>query len=94
MDDKFKEIHVNDLSKLKDNTPVTTDEYLYEISQMKQKINSQFLRIIKETAMDCHLYIQKHKKHEPLVCYGRGFAPDRTFVSYPQQKADLQEDNE
>lgn len=93
-DDKFKEIHVNDLSKLKDNTPVTTDEYLYEISQMKQKINSQFLRIIKETAMDCHLYIQKHKKHEPLVCYGRGFAPDRTFVSYPQQKADLQEDNE
>ena len=91
-DEKFKEIQVNDLSKLKENTPVTTDEYLYEISQMKQKINNQFLRIIKETAMDCHLYVQKHKKHEPLVCYGRGFAPDRTFVSYPSQKMDLQED--
>lgn len=92
-DDKFKEIQVNDLSKMRENTPVTTDEYLYEIAQMKQKINGQFLRIIKETAMDCHLYVQKHKKHEPLVCYGRGFAPDRTFVSYPQQKSDLQEDN-
>lgn len=91
-DEKFKEIQVNDLSKLRENVPVTTDEYLYEISQMKQKINSQFLRIIKETAMDCHLYINKHKKHEQLMCYGRGFKPDRTFVSYPTQKMDLQED--
>jgi len=91
-DEKFKEIQVNDLSKIKENTPVTTDEYLFEISQMKQKINNQFLRVIKETAMDCHLYIQNHKKNEPLVCYGRGFAPDRTFVTYPLQKQDLQED--
>ena len=83
---------MNDLSKLRENTPVTTDEYLYEIAQMKQKINGQFLRIIKETAMDCHLYIQKHKKHEPLVCYGRAFPPDRKFVSYPSIKMDLQED--
>ena len=90
--ENFKEIQVNDLSKLRENTPVTTDEYLYEIAQMKQKINSQFLRIIKETAMDCHLYIQKHKKHEPLVCYGRAFPPDRKFVSYPSIKMDLQED--
>uniref|UniRef100_A0A6C0CKH8 Helicase C-terminal domain-containing protein n=1 Tax=viral metagenome TaxID=1070528 RepID=A0A6C0CKH8_9ZZZZ len=91
-DDKFKEIQVNDLSKMRDNTPVTTDEYLYEIAQMKQKINGQFLRVIKETAMDCHLYIQKHKKHEPLVCYGKGFSADRNFVSYPSIKTDLQED--
>jgi predicted NAD-dependent protein-ADP-ribosyltransferase YbiA (DUF1768 family) len=91
-DPKYKEIQVNDLSKIKDNTPVTTDEYLYEVSQMKQKINSQFLRVIKETAMDCHLYIQEHKKHEPLICYGRGYAPDRKFVSYPALKMDLQED--
>ena len=91
-DEKYKEIQVNDLSKIRDNTPVTTDEYLYEIAQMKQKINSQFLRVIKETAMDCHLYVEKHKKHEPLICYGRGFAPDRTFVSYPTQKMDLSEE--
>ena len=91
-DEKFKEIQINDLSKIKENTPVTTDEYLYEISQMKQKINNQFLRVVKETAMDCQLYVQKHNKHEPLVCYGRGFAPDRTFASYPSQKMDLQED--
>ena len=91
-DEKFKEIQVNDLSKMRENTPVTTDEYLYEISQMKQKINGQFLRVIKETAMDCHLYVQKHKKHEPLVCYGKGFEPGRTFVSYPKQKMDLDED--
>lgn len=91
-DEKFKEIQVNDLSKMRENTPVTTDEYLYEISQMKQKINGQFLRVIKETAMDCHLYVQKHKKHEPLVCYGKGFEPGRTFVTYPKQKMDLDED--
>jgi predicted NAD-dependent protein-ADP-ribosyltransferase YbiA (DUF1768 family) len=91
-DEKFKEIQIHDLSKLRENHPVTTDEYLYEIAQMKQKVNGQFLRIIKETAMDCHLYVQKHKKHEPLVCYGRGFAPGRDFVSYPTLKMDLEED--
>lgn len=90
--ENFKEIKVNDYSRIEENKTITTDEYLYEISQMKEKINNQFLKVVKETAMDCQLYIHKHKQTENLVCYGQKFPPDRTFVSYPLQKMDLLED--
>jgi len=91
-DDNFKEIQVNDLSKLRDNTPVTTDEFLYEISQMKQKINDQFLKIMKETAMDCHVHLKNHKKNEKLVCYAP-VSGHKTFSDYPELEKVLQEDH-
>jgi hypothetical protein len=91
-DDNFKEIQVNDLSKLRDNTPVTTDEFLYEISQMKQKINNQFLTVMKETAMDCHVHIKNHRKNEKLVCYAP-VSGHRTFSDYPELEKVLQEDH-
>ena len=89
-DDNFKEIQVNDLSKLRENTPVTTDEFLYEISQMKQKVNNQFLRIMKETAMDCQVHVQNHR-NEKLVCYAP-VSGHRTFADYPQLEKILNED--
>ena len=93
--ENFKEIRVHDLSKLKENKVITTDEYLYEISQMKQKVNSQVLRILKETSMDCHLYKSQHGKTEPLICYGKyDSAMDRNFISHPNYKIDLKEDND
>ena len=91
-DDNFKEIQVNDLSKLRDNTPVTTDEFLYEISQMKQKINDQFLKIMKETAMDCHVHLKNHRKNEKLVCYAP-VSGHKTFSDYPELEKVLQEDH-
>ena len=91
-DDNFKEIQVNDLSKLRDNTPVTTDEFLYEISQMKQKINNQFLTVMKETAMDCHVHVKNHRKNEKLVCYAP-VSGHRTFSDYPELEKVLQEDH-
>jgi hypothetical protein len=91
-DDNFKEIQVNDLSKLRDNTPVTTDEFLYEISQMKQKINNQFLTVMKETAMDCHVHVHSHRKNEKLVCYAP-VSGHRTFSDYPELEKVLQEDH-
>ena len=91
-DDNFKEIQVNDLSKLRDNTPVTTDEFLYEISQMKQKINDQFLKVMKETAMDCHVHLKNHKKNEKLVCYAP-VSGHKTFSDYPELEKVLQEDH-
>ena len=92
-DDNFKEIQVNDLSKLRDNTPVTTDEFLFEISQMKQKINDQFLKIMKETAMDCHVHLHNHRKNEKLVCYAP-VSGHKTFSDYPELEKVLQEDHD
>ena len=89
---QYKDITENDLSKVHENTPITTDEYLYEVSLIKQKINKQLLTVMKETAMDCHVHIQSHKKQEKLVCYGPKTG-DANFVDYPSLDKVLEEGN-
>lgn len=88
---QYKDITENDLSKIHENMPITTDEYLYEISQIKQKINKQLLTVMKETAMDCHVHIQEHKKDEKLICYGPR-SGDKDFVDYPSLDKVLEEE--
>ena len=89
---KYTELRMHDVSKLDVKKPVTTDENLYEIAQLKLKINQQFLRVIKETAMDCSLYVSSHNKQEktPLVCYGFGKVTTNEFSSHPILETDLQ----
>ena len=93
--DKYNELRLHDVSKRNPNKPITTDEYLLEISQIKQNINQQFLRIMKETAMDCALYVTKHNQKEknPLVCYGFGKVNTNEFISHPILETDLKDDN-
>ena len=45
------ELKLKDVSKLNSDIPFTSDETLYEISQIKEKINSQLLKCIKESAI-------------------------------------------
>jgi len=91
-DDRYKELLLNDIGHVNQEKTVTTDEYLYELAQIKQKVNSQFLKIIKETAMDCHLYVSKHSKQEPLVCYNSPNINSNDFSSYPTLQQDLDEE--
>lgn len=88
---KYTELRMHDVSKIDVKKPVTTDENLYEIAQLKLKINQQFLRVIKETAMDCSLYVSSHNKQEktPLVCYGFGKVTTNEFSSHPMLETDL-----
>ena len=92
--ENFKEIQVNDLSKIQENKAITTDEYLYEISQMKQKVNNQVLQLIKETSMDCHIHAKEHKQNESLICYGQyDSVSDKNFIGYPTYKMDIKQDS-
>ena len=91
-DDRYKELLLNDVSHVSQERTVTTDEYLYEIAQIKQKVNKQFLRLLKETAMDCHLYVSKHKKQEPFVCYNSPGIMTNNFASYPRLQQDIDEE--
>jgi Type III restriction enzyme, res subunit/Helicase conserved C-terminal domain len=50
------ELRLNDKSKLDPKNIVTTDETLYEISQIKEKFVSQLTDIVKQTAFDCGIY--------------------------------------
>ena len=89
--DKYTELRINDVSKMNPNRPVTTDENLYEISQIKLSINEPFLRLAKETAADCALYVDEHNKQEktPLVCYGFGKVTSNEFSMHPTLEIDV-----
>ena len=91
--DKFTELFINDVSKKNINKSITTDENLFEIATIKTSINQQFLRLMKETAMDCSLYVSKHNKQEkkPLVCYGFGKVNTNEFASHPILETDIQD---
>ena len=89
-DDKNIELRLRDVSKLDQKTPITTDESLYEISILKDKIIRELLTSVKETAIDCSVYASSHEK-ERLVCYGFGKVESNQFASYPILEQDLGE---
>jgi hypothetical protein len=93
------ELRTKDLSKLQykirvdgrektERIPFTTDQYLFEIAQIKDSLTRQILTSVKETAIDCSLY---KNKDEPLVCYGFGQSETQGFASYPLLERDAQE---
>jgi hypothetical protein len=49
------ELRKHDLSKI-DKVPVTTDQLLYEISEIKGNLTRQLTESIKESSFDCQLY--------------------------------------
>ena len=82
-----KELILRDVSRLDDNTPVTTDESLYEIAKIKDDIINKILNAMKEAAIDCSLYSKK--SDENLVCYGFGNVKTNAFSSYPTIDEDM-----
>jgi len=88
-DKKNIELTIHDLSKRDGKTAFTTDETLYEISEIKNGINSQILKAIKETSIDCSLY--NNNPDEPLTCYGFGEVRSNQFGSYPSLEMDVSE---
>jgi hypothetical protein len=86
-DDKNIEIMINDISRLDARTPITTDEALVETAQIKQQLNTQILKAVKESAMDCNVYVGTNKE-ENLVCYGYGSIRSNQFGTYPNLEID------
>ena len=69
----------SDLSKLsKEPTPYTTDEMLYEISEIKRNTTDKMLKAIKEVSIDCTVYSNTEK----LTCYSFSSNP-KEFVYTP-----------
>jgi len=88
--EKNIELRIRDVSRLDGETPVTTDESLFEIATLKDKNNKMFLKAVKETSIDCSLYAPKNKE-EKLVCYGFGKVESNNFASYPSYEKDMYE---
>ena len=75
-----KELIIRDVSKLNKNIPITTDETLFENSQIKDNINQQILKCVKQSSVDCSLY-----KKKGTVCYGydKSKITSNDFSSHP-----------
>ena len=50
------ELKRKDLSKGLPKVPITSDQYLYEISEIKSNLTAQLTDAIKESSFDCYIY--------------------------------------
>ena len=85
--DEAIELKVKDLSKRKPVIPVTSDEALFEISNIKEELTTQLLKGIKETSIDCAIYSKANNK-ENLKCLSFGQPSPNTFSYNPNISQD------
>ena len=92
------ELKLKDKSKLESekaiaeygSTTITTDEALFEISNIKKNITSGILRAVKESSIDCAIHAGSNAK-EGIACYSFGNAPPSTFSYKPSYGAEEKE---
>lgn len=78
--DESLELRLRDVSRVDGKTALTTDEALFEISNMKQEINNQLERAMKEASIDCMVYVKQNSK-EGLSCLSFGPVQDTSKLS-------------
>lgn len=74
-------IRMNDKSKTDNVTPLSTDQSLYETSNIKARITKQILTAVKESSFDCMLHANTKSK-EKLNCYSFGVVNDEEKLAY------------
>ena len=65
-----KELRKKDVSKLKGN-PITTDQALFEIANIKEEITNEILKAVKEASIDCAIHNESNKD-DNLNCFSFG----------------------
>ena len=84
-----------DVSKIDKNTPITTDEALFEISNIKEKTIKDILYEIKSSATDCSIH---SSEKEDIACFSYTSAKPDQFLYKPnitsEQKDDMSKINQ
>lgn len=83
------ELKISDLSKRDNKTPITTDEALYEISEIKREMNQQLLTAIKESSLDCAIY-SRSGATEIKTCFSFGQVTPDIFSYVPSIESSAQ----
>jgi hypothetical protein len=86
-------IMVRDVSRLRGNKKgaktgefsITTDESLFEIAVLKDRLTKQLLKSVKESSVDCSIY---DNSKEGLVCYTYGHSTSNEFGAFPSYEED------
>jgi hypothetical protein len=67
-----------------DKGGMSSDQVLYEISMRKLEVMEDFLKLIKEVAVDCNLnYEEINDEKETLTCFSYGSKPSREYSYIP-----------
>ena len=81
-DESSIELKLKDRSKIDNLTVITSDEALYEIANMKKKINKQLLNAMKEASIDCAVNVKSNQK-ENIKCFSFGKTYATSFSYQP-----------
>jgi hypothetical protein len=79
--DESLNIRMHDKSKTDGSTPMSTDQSLYEISNIKERITRQILTAVKESSFDCMIHANASSK-ERLQCYSFGMGAGEETLAY------------
>ena len=89
--DESLNIRMNDKSKTDGTTPMSTDQSLYEISNIKERITRQILTAVKESSFDCMIHATAGSK-ERLNCYSFGMGVGEESLAYHPNIATEEDD--
>ena len=89
--DESLNIRMNDKSKTDGSTPMSTDQSLYEISNIKERITRQILTAVKESSFDCMIHATAGAK-ERLQCYTFGAGVGDETLGYQPNIATEEDD--
>jgi len=85
--DQSIELRLKDKSKLDKTTPLTSDEALFEIANIKENINREIIHNIKEASIDCNIHTRFGGK-EQLQCFTFGSTNPNKFSYLPALSAE------
>ena len=89
--DESLNIRMHDKSKTDGTTPMSTDQSLYEISNIKERITRQILTAVKESSFDCMIHANATAK-ERLQCYSFGAGVGEDTLAYQPNIAAEEDD--
>ena len=89
--DESLNIRMHDKSKTDGTTPMSTDQSLYEISNIKERITRQILTAVKESSFDCMIHASAGAK-ERLQCYSFGAGVGEETLAYQPNIAAEEDD--
>ena len=89
--DESLNIRMHDKSKTDGATPMSTDQSLYEISNIKERITRQILTAVKESSFDCMIHASAGAK-ERLQCYSFGAGVGEETSAYQPNIAAEEDD--
>jgi len=81
------ELRLKDISKKDKKKVITSDEYLYEISSIKEEINASLLQGVKESAIDCSLHTRSTSKEKDVKCFVIGNPSENKYIYTPNIEA-------